>query len=387
MVRIRAYAYNDLRGFNNRLHNVKSNLCTYYYKEKKRFCGNYCSRKPPHGYHFNKRCWRHKKPKSSALIPPIVLLMISASERTYNRDIWIQFLNVCEKKNVPLQLVIYHEDMYNCTVRDPQNLVSRFRPFPDVFGRPLPLRNRHGSLNFAQIVLRMLEYGCKIPYTSRCIVLTERTVPIRPPMQIYETALSLKCYIDVSYNTAWGNAPDGLPLGPRGRPFPAVNNYCQGLYTTDFLREALPTVPSQCKWFGISLNNGLYTVTNRAVFEQWRRYIQSNPCEFWLLNSYLLYHRSHNRPLTLLQNHMQPTVTDDKYIVTHVPLWRDDVKRAVVFKSFKHKVIIPALDRVREDMGYFRGLNFNRGFSLLDVIRYMRDNKRRAMFFRQVELP
>lgn len=259
--------------------------------------------------------------------------MISASERTYNRNKWIKFLNKCQSENVPLELVIYHEDMYNCTVRDSKNLVSRFRPFPDVFGSPLPLRNRHGSLHFAQTVLRMLEYGCKIPHASRCIVLTERTIPIRSPMKIYETALSLKCYIDISYNTAWGPVPDGVPSGPRGRPFAAVNNYCQGSYTTDFLKEALPTVQSQCNWFGISFDGDVYTVTNRKLFEQWRTFIQSNPCEFLLLNSFLLHNRHHHRPLTLLTKHMQQTIIDDKYIVTHVPHWRDNIKRSVVFKT------------------------------------------------------
>lgn len=234
-------------GFDTRLHKVKSNLCTYYYRDRTRFCGNYCSRKPPHGSIFNKRCWRHKKAKSSAMTPPVVLLMISSSERIYNRDIWISFLNRCEDRNIPLELVIYHEDMVNSTVRDPQNLISRFRPFPDIYGKVLPLRNRHGSINFAQTVLRMLDYGCKIPYASRCIVLTERTVPIRPPLVIYNTAMSLNCYIDISYNTAWGPIPDGTPKGPRGKPFAAVNNYCQGLYTIEFLKVALPTVPEQCK--------------------------------------------------------------------------------------------------------------------------------------------
>lgn len=384
---VRIYTYNDLRGFDTKLHNVRSNLCTYYSRDKKRFCGNYCSRKPPHGHKFNKRCWRHKKPISSAMLPPIVLLMISASERTYNRDTWLNFLHKCEEKSVPLELVIYHEDMNNCTVRDPQNMISRFRPFPDLFCKPLPLRNLHGSINFAQIVLRMLEYGCKLPHAAGCIVLTERTIPIRPPLKIYNKVLSLKCYIDISYNTAWGPIPDDTPKGPRGKPFAAVNNYCQGLYTTEFLREALPTVPSQCERFGISISNGVYKVTNRILFEQWKAFTGTNPCEFWLLNSYLMYNRHHDKPLKMLSKYMEKTVENDKYIVTHISQWRDDVKRAFIFKSFTNRYIIPRHSLVREESRYYKGLNFGAGVSLLDVIRYMKRCKKRALFFRQVEMP
>lgn len=383
---VRIYTYSDLRGFNTKLNNVKSNLCSLYYRDKKKFCGNYCSRKGRHGYPFNRRCWRHKKPQSSAMIPPVVLLMVSASDRIYNRDIWINFVNKCEDSKVPLELVIYHEDMNNSTVRDPQNLISRFRPFPDIFSSSiLPLRDRHGSLNFAQTVLKMLEYGCKIPYASRCIVLTERTIPIRPPVEIYRTALSLNCYIDISYNTAWGPIPKGTPRGPRGKPFAAVNNYCQGLYTVEFLRAALPTVRSQCESFGITLDNGVYTVTNRELFEQWRTFTGTNPCEFWLLNSFLMFNRRHDKPMAMLKKYMQKTVENDKYIVTHVSEWRNDVKRAWVFRSFTGQYTIPKFD-VRESR-YYKGLNFKAGVSLLNVIDYIRTHKKRAMFFRQVELP
>lgn len=311
--------------------------------------------------------------------------MISASERTYNRERWLKFLHRCEKKNVPLELVIYHEDMNNCTVRDPQNLISRFRPFPDVFPRVLPLRNLHGSIHFAQIVLKMLEYGCQIPYATRCIVITERTIPIRSPLRIYKTALSLKCYIDISYNTAWGPTPDNTPKGPRGKPFAAVNNYCQGQYTVEFLKEALPTVPLQCERFGITLNNGVYSVTNVVLFDQWKRFTGTNPCEFWLLNSYLMYSRRLDKPMVMLRKHMQKTVENDKYIVTHMSQWRNGVKRAWVFKSLTREYEIPWFDT--RERGYYGGLNLPGGVSLNEAIKYIRRNKKRAMFFRQVELP
>lgn len=383
---VRIYTYNDLRGFNTRLHNVKSNLCTYYHKDKRKFCGNYCSRKPPHGYVFSKRCWRHKTSKRSAVIPPIVLLLISASERTYNRETWLNFLYRCQENNVPLEFVIYHEDMYNCTVRNPLNIISRFRPFPDIFGQPLPLRNLHGSVNFTQICNRMLEYGCKIPYASRCILLTERTVPIRSPLKIYQMALSLKCCIDISYNVGYAKVPEGIPKGYRNKPFSGVNNLCQGLYTTEFLREALPALPLHCEKFGISLlNNGVYTVTDKKLFEEWRAFTGSNPSEFWLLNSYLLENIHEPRPMEKLGRFMEKTIENDRYVVAEIPQWRDGWKRTFVFKSLTGRYVIQRFDA--REQRYYKDLDFSAGISLLDVVRYVRRHKKRALFFRQVELP
>lgn len=382
---VRIYTYNDLGGFNTRLHNVKSNLCSYYYKDKNKFCGNYCSKKPPHGYQFNRRCWRHKKPKGSAMIPPVVLLMISASERTYNRASWLNFINSCEVNNVPLEFVIYHEDMYNCTVRDPQNMISRFRPLPEIFGKVRPLRNLHGSVNFTQICNEMLEYGCKIPYAARCILLTERTIPIRSPLTVYKRALNLKCYIDISYNVAYSKVPDNVPMAFRNKPYSGVNNLCQGLYTTEFLKEALPTLPNQCKKFGITLNGGMYTVTNRVLFDQWRAFTGSNPSEFWLLNSYLLQNINKPRPLELLKRFMEKTVENDKYTIAEIPQWRDGWKRTFVFKSFTTQYVIPRFDLRMQQ--YYRGIDFSTGVSLKRIIKFLRRYKRRALFIRQVELP
>lgn len=382
---VRIYHYNDLRGYDTKLHNVKSNLCAYYYKDKKRFCGNYCSRKPPHGYMFNKRCWRHKKPKSSAMTPPVVLLMISSSERTYNRDTWLNFLFRCQERAIPLEFVIYHEDMANCTVRDPQNLISRFRPFPDVFGKALPLRNLHGSVNFTQICNKMLEYGCKIPYATRCVLLTERTIPITSPFKLYKRILDLKCHIDISYNVNYAKVPDGLPKGYRNKPFGGVNNLCQGSYTTEFLKVALLTVPKYCEKFGISFNNGVYSVINHVLFDQWRAFTGSNPSEFWLLNSFLLDHVREQRPIELLKKYMEKTIESDKYTVAEIPQWRDGWKRTFVFKSFTGKYQIPRFDaKVRQ---YYQGLDLSTEVTLLDIIWYLKKNKRRAVFFRQVETP
>lgn len=54
------------------------------------------------------------------------MLLIYARKRMYNCDKWLMFLNKCEENNIPLELEIYHEDMNNCMVRVPQNMVSRY---------------------------------------------------------------------------------------------------------------------------------------------------------------------------------------------------------------------------------------------------------------------
>lgn len=383
-MRVRVYNYNDIQGFSKPQSKVKSNLCTWYYSDKQKFCGNYCSRRGRHGNIFNRRCWRHKRRGAySSTLPPIVLLMISASERTYNRDLWIRFLQKCELNGVPFELVIYHEDMLNCTVRSPQNLLSRFRPFPDIFGKVIPLRNSHGSLNFTQVYLKMLEYGTKIPFAARCIVLTERTVPIRSPVEIYKQAMNFKCYIDISYNVHFGPTPSSVP-NQRGKPFAGVNNLCQGIFTTDFLKTALPTIRTQCEKFGISFENGVYKVSNESLFEMWRAFTGANPSEFWLLNSYLLELKS-IRPIQSLKQYMDDTVENDQYIIAEIPEWRDGWKRTYVYKDITTRELIPKFDTRVER--YYRGLNLADGVSLIEIVRYIRLHKKRALFFRQVELP
>lgn len=381
-MRVRVYNYNDIRGFSSPLSKVKSNLCTWYYSDKQKFCGNYCSRRGRHGDKFNRRCWRHKRKGAySSTLPPIVLLMISASERTYNRDLWIRFLQKCENNGVPFELVIYHEDMTNCTVRNPQNLLSRFRPFPDIFGNVVPLRNKHGSLNFAQVYLKMLEYGTKIPHAARCIVLTERTVPIRSPVEIYKRAINSKCYIDISYNVKYGPIPPGIK-GARGKPYAGVNNLCQGIYTTEFLKVALPTVRLQCDKFGLSFN-GMYKIADESLYNMWCEFTGANLDEFWLLNSFLL--NTPDRPIYTLRQYMDDTVENDQYSIAEIPEWRGEWKRTYVYRDLTTRELITRYDSRVER--YYRGLNFAAGVSLLEVVRYIRLHKNRALFFRQVELP
>uniref|UniRef100_A0A1B6LE81 Uncharacterized protein n=1 Tax=Graphocephala atropunctata TaxID=36148 RepID=A0A1B6LE81_9HEMI len=384
---VRIYTYNDLRSYKEplKISRVTSNLCTWYYDDKKKFCGNYCSRRGVHGSLFNRRCWRHKRKGTySASLPPVILLMISASERFYNRDTWINFLAKCDAKNVPLELVVYHEDMLNSTVRNAQNMISRYRPFPDIFGKVLPLKNSHGGINFAQTYIKMLEYGCKIPYAARCIVLTERTIPIRDPVKIYQRAISSQCYVDISFNVGYGPVPKGLPKGLRNKDFVGVNNLCQGLLTTEFLKLALPTVPMYCNNFGITLNNGVYKITDLNQFEAWRAFTGSNHSEFWLLNSYMIHiHGKVSQPVKQLKQYMEKTVESDKYTVAEVPQWREGWKRTFVFTDAYKRVKIPLFDS--HIKRYYRDLP--REVSLVEIVRFIRRYKRRALFFRQVELP
>lgn len=383
--RLRVYHYNDFGGFKStpKLHNVKSNLCTWFYPDRKRFCGNYCSR---HNDKFSRRCWRHPRPRPEKQV--VVLLMISSSERMYNRDLWTSFLAKSQEKQVPFELVVYHEDMLNCTVRHPHNLLSRLRPFPDLFGQVLPLKNLHGSLNFAQIYIRMLKYGSSIPQASKCIVLTERTLPVRSPYKIYRQAMKSKCHIDTSYNVSFDslNVPRDLPTGPRNKPYSAVNNLAQGLFTVKFLKRAIPSVPLQCKRFGIALTDSVYKIVDSGQFERWRLHTGSNPSEFWLLNSFLL-QNMHNRerPMKLLKKYMEIAPENDKYTVAEIPQYRDGVKRTLVFKDYTSAVKFRDLDS--RTKSYYDGLDFVSGVSLQDIVKYLRKYKKRALFFRQVELP
>lgn len=385
----RFYYYNDLRGFENSLHNVRSNLCCKYFTDKKkRFCGNYVSRKVDK---FNKRCWRHPS-IDTVQRPKVLLLMVSASERFYNRERWVKFLATAQDQNVPIELVIYHEDMWNCTVRNPQNLLSRFRPIPTIFGtNTLPLRKAHGGINFAQIHLKLLDYGTKTPNASRCIVITERTIPIKSPKKVYASFMSSKCYIDISYNTSYNpkSIPKGLPSGLRGKPFTAVNGHAQGLYTVEFLREALPTVGRYFAKFGLTRNNtGVYTVSDPRLLEQWREFTGANTSEFWLLNSFLIQKHVDRTPFPIseLKKYMDKTKENDYYPVAEIPQTRDGWKRTFIFRHERKIELIKYYDRRTKN--YYKGLEMEKsGVSLRRVIRFLRKNKKRAMFFRQVELP
>ncbi|KAG8246439.1 hypothetical protein J6590_085009 [Homalodisca vitripennis] len=179
---------------------------------------------------------------------------------------------------------------------------------------------------------------------------------------------------DISYNVAYGPVPGGLPRGERIKEFAAVNNLCQSLFTSECLKVALPTVPMYCERFGISLIDGVYSITNRDQFEARRRFTGANPREFWLLNSYLIHiHGRVRNPIARLKEYMDKTVENDKYTVAEIPQWRDGWKRTFVFRS-RAQVQIPRSI-------YFRKLGTVA--SLSDIIHYLRKHKKRAIFFRQ----
>lgn len=387
---MRIYTYNDVAPYAGaaRFTRPKSNLCVWYYDDRKRFCGNYCSRSGKHGDVFNRRCWRHKRRGNySKSLPPVVILMITSASRIYNRDAWIKFLYESDKSGVPFELVIYNENMLNGTVRHPQNLLSRFRPFPDFFNTTVT--PGHGDLAFTQAYLDMLQYGSSFPSASRCVVVTERTIPIRGPVESYRLITSSKCVIDVSYNVKYGPVPPLLPRNKRGRAFEAVNNKAQGLFTVEFLKAALPTVARQCRHFGLSYDGRHgYAVIDPRKFKAWSVYTGSNPDEFLLLNSYLLA-SSAVRPISELKEYMQSTPKDDNLMVAEIPQSRGNVKRTYIFTDAHKTMRIPFFDN--ESYRYLKRLRtWNRKYldaSAAQVITYLLTAKKYPLFFRSIELP
>ena len=74
-----------------------------------------------------------------------------------------------------------------CTVRHAWNFISRFRPIPELYHavqRVHGLHDSHGRMNYATVYTDMLAYGSSIPHASCCIVITERTIPIRTSIEI-----------------------------------------------------------------------------------------------------------------------------------------------------------------------------------------------------------
>lgn len=86
----------------------------------------------------------------------------------------------------------------------------------------------------------MLEYGCNIPYISRCIVFSERTISIRLPVETYRTYLSFNCFIDISYNTAivgGGQFPRILQERTQGKVICQCQQLLSGLIQTKNMHE------------------------------------------------------------------------------------------------------------------------------------------------------
>ena len=256
---------------------IRSNLCSMYFVKKKRFCGNYCTRYKFGVDRYHGRCWRHIK-KRSGYLPPIVLLMI-ISDRIHNKSRWLHFIEECDRNNVPIELVVYEKNMFKCTVRHAWNFISRFRPIPELYHavqRVHGLHDSHGQMNYATVYTDMLAYGSSIPHALCCIVITERTIPIRTAIEIYRSAIMIapKCAVDPSYNVSFDVhcPPSSLPTLARGKQFTLVNNKAQGLFSVAFLKESLPTLRKYCEYFGLQYSHEKgYTVKDRRLYEQWQR--------------------------------------------------------------------------------------------------------------------
>jgi hypothetical protein len=374
--------------------NNPSNLCTKYIFRRKRFCGNYCSQKKEI---FNRRCWRHKK---VSVLPPIVIVMI-VSDKIYNKGMWIDYLESCDKHNIPLELVIYNEYMYNGTLRNSYNFLSRFRPIAKVYMKKyhmFSLLNNHASINYANIYFDMLKYVTDIPKAKKCIIITETTIPIRSPVTLYKTSMSIeKCLLDVSYNVRFSNKiPHSLPLRERNKNFEVVNNRAQSLYTVEFLKSALPTLSLYCKYFGIS-DGGKegYKVTNNKLLREWEDYTAAMLDEFWLLNSYLihLHLKKEPYPIKYIKNYVESSSPNlDRLVVADFPEWRNDIRRSYIFYSFEGKVCLKRFDTYIDR--YYKGLkniecNGERNTirtSLSEIIAYLRTKKKNVLFFRSVKI-
>lgn len=373
----------------------KSNLCTWYFADKLKFCGNYCSRRPS-AYHS--RCWRHNLTIRRSH-RPVIIVMITADGSIYNKSIWLKFITKCQEKDVPLRLVLYAERMFNATVRHPWNFISRFRPVPDLYGArgDISLINAHGGMRYATVVMDMLRYACNVDSPKCCILITERTIPIRTPVTVYKQAASYgdKCVLDPSYNVRFSG--DILPL-PRRRgnmEFGLVNCRGQGLLSCKFLQEALPTLRPYCRYFGLGWDRQerVYSVTNRDLFEKWTQYVGANPDEFWLLNSYLIYlhnERSVRRPISVLKQHMYNLPANDNTIISEIHEYRDNVKRSAVFRSMLGVTNIEPAENYAKR--YYAGMRGNddggRVISthLYRILRFLRKHKKRVLFFRSVQL-
>ena len=86
-----------------------------------------------------------------------------------------------------------------------------------------------------------------------------------------------------------------------------------------------------------------------------------------------------------LKQYMESKDENDKYTVAEIPEWRGGWKRTLVFKNMSKRLCIPKFDN--RVTSYYRGLDINQPISLTDVVHFIKRNKKRALFFRQVELP
>lgn len=82
-------------------------------------------------------------------------------------------------------------------------------------------------MNYAIVYTDMLANSSRIRYATCCNVITERTIPVDTPIEIYRcaTGVAPKCAIDPTHNVSFHKCPLSLLLQlNRGKPFQLVNN-------------------------------------------------------------------------------------------------------------------------------------------------------------------
>lgn len=397
------YTYQDIIPYADALRtrtNPQNNLCTKYFPDKNQFCGNYVCRRVNYCDNSDRRCWQHVKRKQIGL-PVVVLLMVTSEGKIYNKRIWLKFLEECDKYEIPIELVIYDVNMFNTTVRHKWNFISRFRPSPLKYKKPLiDLHNQHGSINYTNVFIQMLEYGSEIEGSRCCIVITERTIPIRSPKSIYRSAIQYrnKCFVDTAFGVQFtDDPPETIPIRRGGKLMEVVNNKAQSLYSSAFLKVALPTLKKHASIFGLvyDCQQNLYKIKDEALLRKWCEYTGAKPDEFWLFNSYLidLYFRGEEHPIRHFSNHyLSKTPIRDHSIVCDVPVWLDHVKRSIVFTDSNTKKSVATIDAAVTQ--YFKELRHTAQgrsgimmhVSLKDIIIYLRSHKTNALFFRSVQI-
>lgn len=80
-------------------------------------------------------------------ITVICKLTLTSSNRTYNKETQIQFLSGCESSSVSTEFVIDNENILKGTVRNLQNMVSRFWQIPSLFIRTVYDKHYYDTIN------------------------------------------------------------------------------------------------------------------------------------------------------------------------------------------------------------------------------------------------
>lgn len=176
--------------------------------------------------------------------------------------------------------------------------------------------------------------------------------------------------------------------------FQFVNNKAQALCFDEFIKEALFTLPTYWEYFGLeySSKDG-YTVTDRALFDQWKRCTGVMVDEFWLLNLYLLHlyieGQNSRRPTAELKaKHMGNTLpTNDKIIVAEVQEYRDSVIQRFFFSDLSTMKRLRTLVRAQHTMIHcYNELGIVKYEQIANVLTFLRAKQQNALFFRFVQM-